>query len=660
MSLITINIDDLLYQRTVESSRVEYKAGWDKPIEQKTLRTICAFANDLHNQNGGYIILGVETEPDSIVPSLPPVGLPEERLDRIMTEIRVLGTSRIDPPYTPIVEPKQVAGRWIVVVWVPGGDNRPYKAKDTDQNYYPYIRVGAETIKAEGHNLHLLMEQTARIPFDDRRNPHANVLDISPILTRRFLQAVRSDLLNRLPPPTDGEIYEAMRLVQRINGDASPKNVALLFFNEHPEQFFLYAFFEVVQFGDFGDLLEENTFIGPIAEVVRDVIRHLDNLTNIFLRKVPQQAEVERTVAFPYAALEEAIVNAAYHRSYEVTENSSEPCKVYLYPDRMEIWSYPGPVAGITAESLQGTPPQVPARNRRIGEFLKELRLAEMRGTGIPKIRRTMQENGSPQPRFDFADNYFCVTLPAHPRYVIIHSLRENSYLWSIGERHRAVDNLRLVMAKYPANGLVAGLLIEYLFYLGRDQEADDVFAAFQIAGGKSDDVSAYLSYFKGLMARDDRAFARQVIDSLPEQTYSQNPLDIAIALKRVGRLEKAHVLFNRIFDHYSNNPLYLQNYADTKTRIADNLRESDYRDWTTINRLRDQAIDLLRRAVKLFEGNQVELAWSWFHLARIMRLRGNQYSREDIEYAYNQAIALLPEEYRFKNSYEQWKRKPH
>lgn len=46
--------------------------------------------------------------------------------------------------------------------------------------------------------------------------------------------------------------------------------------------------------------------------------------------------------------------------------------------------------------------PPVPVRNCQIGEMLKELRLAEGLGTGIPKVRRTREQNGSPPPRFDF------------------------------------------------------------------------------------------------------------------------------------------------------------------------------------------------------------------------------------------------------------------
>ncbi len=55
-------------------------------------------------------------------------------------------------------------------------------------------------------------------------------------------------------------------------------------------------------------------------------------------------------------------------------------------------------------------------RNRRIGEFLKELTLTEGRGTGIPKILRAMKANDSPAPRFKTDDDrtYFVSYFPAH------------------------------------------------------------------------------------------------------------------------------------------------------------------------------------------------------------------------------------------------------
>jgi ATP-dependent DNA helicase RecG len=55
-------------------------------------------------------------------------------------------------------------------------------------------------------------------------------------------------------------------------------------------------------------------------------------------------------------------------------------------------------------------------RNRRIGEFLKELELTEGRSTGISKIIKAMARNGSPAPEFDTDEerSYFLVRLPVH------------------------------------------------------------------------------------------------------------------------------------------------------------------------------------------------------------------------------------------------------
>lgn len=84
----------------------------------------------------------------------------------------------------------------------------------------------------------------------------------------------------------------------------------------------------------------------------------------------------------------------------------------------MTIASYPGPDRSISLSELKaGRLVARRYRNRRIGEFLKELRLTEGRGTGIPKAIRAMLDNGSPRPKFETDRNrtYFVATLPIHP-----------------------------------------------------------------------------------------------------------------------------------------------------------------------------------------------------------------------------------------------------
>ena len=76
------NIKTLLSGNVVEWARIEFKESW-KP--EASLKTICAFANDLDNWGGGYIVLGVED--DNGRPKLPIKGLDVSEVDDIMKDL---------------------------------------------------------------------------------------------------------------------------------------------------------------------------------------------------------------------------------------------------------------------------------------------------------------------------------------------------------------------------------------------------------------------------------------------------------------------------------------------------------------------------------------------------------------------------------------------
>jgi ATP-dependent DNA helicase RecG len=105
---------------------------------------------------------------------------------------------------------------------------------------------------------------------------------------------------------------------------------------------------------------------------------------------------------------------SGYHRGYDVRE----PVEIRIMRDELVVLSYPGPDRSVRLEQLR-TGKAMPRRyrNRRIGEFLKELKFTEGRSTGIPKIIDAMQTNGSPPAEFDFDEDhsYFMVRLPVHP-----------------------------------------------------------------------------------------------------------------------------------------------------------------------------------------------------------------------------------------------------
>jgi ATP-dependent DNA helicase RecG len=154
---LPVNIDTLINGRSVEWERLEFKKGWN-PID--IIHTICAFANDFHNFGGGYIILGIEEKKGR--PLLPPVGIEPEQMDAIQKELLNLGNTAIQPPYHPIVAPCRFKNHDILIIWAPGGQTRPYKAKlalgknnrNIDILYLKFITVRAKGDDLLSHWLH--------------------------------------------------------------------------------------------------------------------------------------------------------------------------------------------------------------------------------------------------------------------------------------------------------------------------------------------------------------------------------------------------------------------------------------------------------------------------------------------------------------------------
>src|SRR5690606_6592327 len=190
---LPINIEELVHGNTIEWERLEFKKGWNPEV---VIRSMCAFANDLHNWGGGYIIIGIEE--DEGQPIFPPEGLNQNQLDPVQKEIVQLG-HKISPNYFPITQPYVIDGQHILVIWCPAGDNRPYEAPENlgkGARRFAYVRVASSSVKAQGENLRRLQELAARIPFDDRVNNQASIHDLDLGLIQAHLQEVKSSLFS--------------------------------------------------------------------------------------------------------------------------------------------------------------------------------------------------------------------------------------------------------------------------------------------------------------------------------------------------------------------------------------------------------------------------------------------------------------------------------
>ena len=285
---LPINIDQLLRGNMVEWERIDFKKGWNL---EDVLHSVCAFANDMHNWGGGYIVVGVEE--NNGTPILPPCGVDIKSVDGIQKELMNV-MHKIEPVPIVIPEPVQYMGKTILILWIPGGEARPYKApvrlgsKGSQKAYF--IRQGSVTKKATLQEEQVLLSLAAKVPFDDRICHATSLDDLNLLYIRDFLRGVDSDITEKdISSMSFEQLCWQLQIIGGTPEFVRPKNVGLLFFSENPEKY------------------------------------------------------------IPYTAIEEVLSNAVYHKSYD----DRNPIEVRIESNSIIVYSLAGPMLPITNAYLQ-------------------------------------------------------------------------------------------------------------------------------------------------------------------------------------------------------------------------------------------------------------------------------------------------------------------
>ena len=433
---IPVNITELIKGNIVEPDRIEYMRDFDP---DPVIRSICAFANDIDNTGGGYIVLGVEEENGAL--KFPLKGLEKDDLDHYLKKLREY-CRYIEPLYEPVAEPIYYKGVYLILIWVSGGFGRPYKApKEVTVPHSPkeyFIRKFSSSVVASSVEERELFYISSNIPFDDRANLAAEVTDLDVGLLRAHLKETGSELYEK---SLHMDLVESARDMQLLDGaeeNLRPRNVGILMFSEKIESYFRYARIEFVDIPDLtGSNMTEKIFRGPIQRQLKDALAFIQNyVIQERVIKVKDKAEAVRVYNYPFRAIEEILSNAVYHRSYQI----NEPITVRMEKDKLEITSHPGFDRSITDKKIaEGDLRAKVYRNRRIGDFLKELKLTEGRNTGFPTAREALKNNGSEQFRIDMDPerNYLSVILPVHPSFLSVKTSKEAEY------ENRIIDILK-------------------------------------------------------------------------------------------------------------------------------------------------------------------------------------------------------------------------
>ena len=408
--MIPLKIETLLEGRVVEQDRIEYKAGWNP---SDTIRTICAFANDYSNVNGGYVVIGVESAKG--IPTLPPVGLSKEELDKLQQEVFQY-CNMIEPRYLPNIEVVDYrnTGAFLMYLKCSAGDAGPYQAPEEiyskrgkenliNKAKHYWIRIGSVTSRAKNEEISELYDKFNSVPYDDRTSRIATIDCIRRSYLEDFIRESNSSLVVGLNDRTTEDLLLSLEVANETDDGLGIRNIGVLMFAERPDKFIPCTQIDLVHFhtpdAEASDEFTEKTFYGPIHKQVRDALHYIDTtLIQKKVIKIQHQAESESYYPYPYNALEEALVNAVFHKSYR----DPNPVEIRIYVDSIQILNYPGPDQWIDMDKFaKGKIRSRKYRNRRIGELFQEIDLSEKKSTGITKILDELKRNGSPLPEFE-------------------------------------------------------------------------------------------------------------------------------------------------------------------------------------------------------------------------------------------------------------------
>lgn len=408
-----VDLDELAHR---ESEQVEWKENVADVDD--VVATLSAFANDLMNLGGGYVVCGArEARDEHGFPKLVRTGLTAARLKEIEGKVLDRCRDRVTPPILPLIDelPADADDRRILVFTIAATPHaHVFRHNDGAAHH---VRIGRSTRQARnGVLLQLLSRKNEVDPWDRQVCATATTDDINLLVLHEAL--VRMDLkgqkraesflsdkdqLHALVPPLCAR--------EPLTGTLRPRNFALLLFGRAPQRFIpgSYAYFSRYPGVNRGaDYAERHELTGALFEQATELTRLVSQEATLLMNKT--SLEHPNVPRYPERALKEALGNALAHRDYRL----HDPTRVTAFADRVELHSPGGLPMGVTLAQLRRGRVAPQWRNQTLAWVFMKLGLAQGEGQGLTTMRESMKAAGSPAPRFEATETSVTCTLFAH------------------------------------------------------------------------------------------------------------------------------------------------------------------------------------------------------------------------------------------------------
>lgn len=394
---------------TGEKDNTEYKV--DIPFKSENyMRTVVAYAN----ANGGRLVFGVENNTWKVT------GFSKEEVFQKMDAVTNAIYDSCEPKITPNIEVQEFDGRYIIVVDVPAGMQRPYCIKSQGVIEGVYLRVSGTTRKAAIYQIQEMTLSARNRSYDTEKTSRELTTDEIQAFCNRLYQHARELCVNEEAKSAIRQIsisqLLSFRLVHEENGRYYAANGYQLLdgrLEDYPDAAIQCAVFKGTTRNIF---ITRKEFSGYIDEQVESAYAFV--LEHINLGARIDGLARQDIYELPIRTIREMITNAVCHRSYLCPGK----VQVALFDDRLEVTS-PGMLdKDLTIEKMKAGISKI--RNTAIARVFAYMNMIEAWGTGIPKIFQEAKDYGLREPELldigsDFRINLYRGT-PMVDRYGVI------------------------------------------------------------------------------------------------------------------------------------------------------------------------------------------------------------------------------------------------
>ncbi|XME01654.1 ATP-binding protein [Lachnospiraceae bacterium C1.1] len=382
---------ELIQKLKCEKPTLEIKSA-EKGCPKHLYDSLSSFSNQ---DDGGVIVFGVDEEQD-----FKEVGVydPQDIQKKINEQCL-----QMEPVVRPLLTVAEKNGLFFVAAEIPGVDitERPVFYQGRGRVKGSFVRVGDSDEPMTEYEVYSYEAYRKKYQDDIRVIERATfaALNQESILNYIELLKIGKPKLAAIP---DDEIYELMSIKRNDQITLS----TVMNFSPYPQAYFPQLCIvatvvpgkEMGEIGEQGERFLDNQRIeGNIQEMLDGAMQFVNR--NMHTKTIidPNTGKREDRTDYPITALRESILNALVHRDYSV-HTEGMPIQITMYEDRIEIRNPGGLYGRIKIDQLGKVQPDT--RNPIIATELEVLKVTENRYSGIPTIRRAMQEYGLPQPEF--------------------------------------------------------------------------------------------------------------------------------------------------------------------------------------------------------------------------------------------------------------------